>query len=79
MAQVLTVLHLAFAIFAISDIMTKLRDPVPKFLWVVCVIAIPLGGSFFWYYVQYMAPKVKQRIREERRERIRARKGKEGE
>lgn len=70
MHQILTVIHLVLAIFAISDIMTSLRGTVPRVLWVICVVAVPILGSCFWYYIQYVAPAMRRRLREQRREQI---------
>jgi len=65
--DLLYVLILAADILAISDIMGKLRGNVERFLWVVCVICLPLLGAGFWIYVQYAAPRAKRLEREKRR------------
>ncbi|MCC5876235.1 MAG: PLDc N-terminal domain-containing protein [Candidatus Sumerlaeia bacterium] len=73
MTQILTVIHLVMAIFAISDIMSSLRGIVPRVLWVICVVAVPILGSGFWFYVQYAAPAIRKRLQEQRREELRKR------
>ena len=44
MSDLLWVLVIAIQIVAISDVLTKLRDAVPRILWIVAIIALPPIG-----------------------------------
>lgn len=70
MGQILTILHLVLAIFAIGDIMSSLRGAVPRILWVICVVAIPILGSCFWFYIQYVVPRVRKKLKAEEAEHL---------
>lgn len=58
--------------FIIRDIMGKLTGEVERFLWIICVVFVPVLGAAFWIHVQYGAPR-RKRIKREERERLKKR------
>lgn len=73
MTDIFFVLVIIADFLAIQDILRKMKGGVEKFLWIVCVLALPLLGAGFWYYIQYSLPESKRIAREER-ERLRGKK-----
>ena len=69
MSDLLWAAVIAVDIIVIADILNKLRGTVPRFLWIVAVLALPIAGALVWGYVQYYAPQQKK-IEKKARERI---------
>ncbi|MCC6547610.1 PLDc_N domain-containing protein [Candidatus Sumerlaeota bacterium] len=71
MSELLSLVVIIADVLAIADVLKKFRRGVPRALWIVFILALPLFGAAMWYHVQYLAPKEKQRKRmRAKRERI---------
>jgi len=73
MGELLAITYFLITLLTIRDVVGKLRGDVERVLWVIAVVALPLFGPAFWYYVQYIAPGEKRRAK-----RRRVRRGEEG-
>jgi len=44
------VVHLVIVIWAVINIVQSRSDPLPKALWIVLVLVLPLLGVIIWFF-----------------------------
>ncbi len=54
-------------IVVIKDILKKLEGSTERFLWVICVLFLPVIGALYWYQVQYVESSRRKELRQDRR------------
>lgn len=47
---ILGIIHLVIVIWAVLNIVQSSADPLPKALWVVFVLVLPLLGVIVWFF-----------------------------
>lgn len=70
MSDLFLVLYVVSTVWAVMDIVRKLRGTVERTLWIVCAVMVPVIGPAYWVYVQYSAPEARRIEREERRRKL---------
>jgi len=61
MSDLLSILALVAAVWAVSDVLRTLPASVPRNLWLFAVIVIPVLGPAYWYYIQHIEVKRRRR------------------
>jgi hypothetical protein len=53
MADILTAIAFAAMVWAVVDVLRLLPAGVPRVLWLIAVIAVPVLGPLYWWHIQY--------------------------
>ncbi len=76
MGEFFFIIYVISIIWGCRDVMKKLSGSVERFLWIVCIVAVPVLGAAFWYHVQYQVIPEKRRLTAKRKAKAKLRREK---